>query len=919
MNRFIHLLTLILLVHLSMNTNLRGQVYFEIHDLYFDFSIVSGVAGFPSALQEAMDRPEAEWTFEHVEGDFYTIANRSSGLLLASTIPYNGSLLQVPVPSELDSNYLWRLEDVDGQGRHFRISDQKYGLYLHSKTVNPDGTIAHIDTTMDFSRDLNSIWRLVRKDGTGILPKDVAGEEIAGEIEYRFTNTPASPIIPTIYSVYGLGGTLCGAPSGAVAIDNNDPTLTDMNLLAQTNPSQYIAIPEQRLTDLYVYAQSAYVLPEDGTKLTLTYPGFQASELNPNWQGTISETPIEIKSLISIANNFFYRARIPIDQNFGSIGSVLTLSFDEYLGFSYLNTTQLKFPLQIAGPIQKEVPSLGTTVFPQTPDLILHDPPGNGSVAELVKGSTICREQSFEVQQESSSSSFLEASIGIAGEAGLIVSTNFEVSASVKTSGGSGEIEVTTSTNETCITVKQGFSTSDLGGANNKDLFIGYGTDLKYGLYDVVSFPEGECQAVQAPAMVFVPIGERRAFIYTESRIRQEIADLNNIFNDSALDAKTRDNAKAQIKAWEDALAVNEQNKAEASESFNNSSFSFSSNAGSYTWEEEITISETRSFSTQHYVELTTGLSGKIEVSATGVEGGSEFTMKKNYGKSATNRNDSTQLTRFILKDDVPVDDVRGDIYNVEVVKDPMYGTPVFRLAQGSRTSCPYEGGYQRDQPNITVVGGETPKDISLLDVAVGTVASFQLNICNDSNEDRDYEARLLGVSNPNGARVSIGGNEISGNNLASFKDVPPNQCLSTPFTVTVEEVSNQLSYPDLKIVLGAEEECDVFIKDTITASVFFTMATSVVDVPDAFTMLNVYPNPVTSQMYLVFSLKEKTEVQYQLYDALGRPVAQKAPQTLLAGDHQLEWNVSHLPAGTYQLVIQAGKDISSRRIIVQP
>ena len=52
---------------------------------------------------------------------------------------------------------------------------------------------------------------------------------------------------------------------------------------------------------------------------------------------------------------------------------------------------------------------------------------------------------------------------------------------------------------------------------------------------------------------------------------------------------------------------------------------------------------------------------------------------------------ESSQVLDYTL-----TDDDGGDIFSVDIVRDPMYGTPVFRLNQGSKTSCPYEGGYRR-------------------------------------------------------------------------------------------------------------------------------------------------------------------------------------------------------------------------------
>ena len=47
------------------------------------------------------------------------------------------------------------------------------------------------------------------------------------------------------------------------------------------------------------------------------------------------------------------------------------------------------------------------------------------------------------------------------------------------------------------------------------------------------------------------------------------------------------------------------------------------------------------------------------------------------------------------------LDDDFEDQFIIDVYRDPMFGTPYFKLMPGSKTSCPFEGGQQIDAPKL--------------------------------------------------------------------------------------------------------------------------------------------------------------------------------------------------------------------------
>ncbi len=64
---------------------------------------------------------------------------------------------------------------------------------------------------------------------------------------------------------------------------------------------------------------------------------------------------------------------------------------------------------------------------------------------------------------------------------------------------------------------------------------------------------------------------------------------------------------------------------------------------------------------------------------------------------------------------------------------------------------------------------------------------------------------------------------------------------------------------------------------------------------------LKVYPNPVLTQMNIVFNASESKTYQLQLVDALGRTVISKQVACQL-GNNTINWNVAQLAAGEYTL-----------------
>ena len=568
-------------------------------------------------------------------------------------------------------------------------------------------------------------------------------------------------------------------------------------------------------------------------------------------------------------------------------------------------------PFVVEGATVAQVDSLGTTVQPQMPYLVLHAPPGDGSSSLFQESKTTCRELVDSYAENNSNSANLAVKLGVAGSAGIFVTTNFEFS--VTFSGGvtAGDMVVKTQGNQTCVTVNEEFSTTELTGpTGGGDVFIGYGTDLAYGVYPLIIADQATCASKLDTGLVFAPVGLPRKFAYTKTAILSDIAELEAVVADSLnVGAKTANNAQNQIDVWNEVLAMNDANVNNPDNELLGT-LNFSSGVNS-SQETSITITESNSIQYEHFLEGTFGIQTVVEVGGSGVSGGYEFKSARRYGATQNQTEESSKLVKYTL-----ADDDSGDIFNLDVVRDPMFGTPAFRIKPGTKSSCPYQGGYQRDQPSLKH-DNTADEHISSLGNPVGGSYEFLIDLCNESNETRTYNLKLNAASNLNGAVVSAAGVPLNGNDLGQSYTIPAGTCLeNVVVNVGMLNASSPLSYPNLELFLYSP--CEEDIQSSVFASIYFGNATSTAEAPRNLMQAAVYPNPAAQSATVAFELLESAPVRVELYDMLGKlhPVA--IDEYMPAGTQQRTVDVSQLPNGVYWLRIQSGPtDFLTRKLVV--
>ncbi len=78
----------------------------------------------------------------------------------------------------------------------------------------------------------------------------------------------------------------------------------------------------------------------------------------------------------------------------------------------------------------------------------------------------------------------------------------------------------------------------------------------------------------------------------------------------------------------------------------------------------------------------------------------------------------------------------------------------------------------------------------------------------------------------------------------------------------------------------------------------------------------SIYPNPTSNSTTMQLALKERADVAYSLYNLTGMQVTKPVLQSLDAGEHQLQIDMSNLPQGMYLIEISVGAETGTTRVI---
>jgi hypothetical protein len=444
------------------------------------------------------------------------------------------------------------------------------------------------------------------------------------------------------------------------------------------------------------------------------------------------------------------------------------------------------------------------TKTPELPFFVLHDPPGNASYSFLAKDSAVSYNYSTAYQNGGSAGVYLDAKIGAGVPipfTGITIGAGAEITADVS-SGRTNTNTTSTTTTFTAHTQVSTSNTTDFVGGEG-DVFVGGSFNMIYALTDVIELKN--CQIVRDTQLAWGANGLATNYIYTEKHIRETLIPQLQLLK-SLSNGDTVQLIQSYIDVWKQVLQKNRRNRDTTATFVQNVSFS----AGApYDNQTSTSVDSNESYNYSVFVNSDLGLgvffgdiSGFANTSL-GVKANFQWNVNKN---NSTDVN-LTKTIGYHLEDDNV-----GNFYSVDVKSDKIYGTPSFGIVAGT-SACPHEAGTQaRDSVDLFLA------NYAIANVPINQTANFTAHIVNlsESQETRTYSVQAVAESNPDGAIISIGGQQIN-NSPANFT-VAAGTDLPVILTVAPGPIASD--YNGLQV--SAFSPCDGGEGNTITFEAHF-------------------------------------------------------------------------------------------------
>lgn len=552
---------------------------------------------------------------------------------------------------------------------------------------------------------------------------------------------------------------------------------------------------------------------------------------------------------------------------------------------------------------------LGYFDTPALPLYILHDPPGDRSYAEVASSDGACIGNGLSINTTNSESGFLKVKLGVSTTIGWIVETDLSAYVQGGITVSTTQSHTTDMDMNTCLSSESLFSTSQSGAP--QDLFIGRALRYLYGIGKVVSRPSCD-SVILTTRFVSVPSAVLSTYSRSGSEIRNNvIPDLQDTLDILASTVGTADTLYRRklhaLEAWQNTLALNDSIKRAASTA---SPTSWSGGDGGGTIDQTQSLSSTVTRSLRFTTTLSTGLSAEygLEIGGSGVNVGGEVSFGSEYATTESSQSNQGHSMHYHMEDD----DV-GDAFTVRTAVDSTFGTYVFTLdSSQSRTSCPFEGGYQLDQPRLWV--GQVGQDqMTQDDIPIGGQAIFPIFACNNSAYPRTYELRLINQSNPNGAIIS-GYNGITSGSPVEL-NLPANSCdTDTGYIYLSQPTSSVLNFNNIQLKLSSG--CDEHdISTTVSISAHFTPSTGIAAASASNGAFTVRPNPSAGRFDLVTADATNGPITVTMHDGLGRVVL---PLVSFTGQRIMPIDMEGVAPGTYYLTATSADQQHVLRVMVE-
>lgn len=529
-----------------------------------------------------------------------------------------------------------------------------------------------------------------------------------------------------------------------------------------------------------------------------------------------------------------------------------------------------------------------TTISPEIPLKVLHDPPGDLSYSFWQ--ANVSSEEAIRFYRTSSDdeNGWAEVKLGTKFTAGIGIGIESSVWGSIK--GSIGVIGRNASSNESIVSISatRTYSTAgngDVVGAQG-DVYIGNAFNLLYSKIHILSYT-APCTLNLKDDFIIAPNGFATEYVYSENHIVNTILPTLRDFRDNPSNTvPQKAKYSNQVSVWEQVLSNNSTNKKRAPFEKN---LSIDGAVGPYT--ESTTTTATKTSTVEFGLEVNSQLAAELglEIGGSGISGGVIVNTKLETGESKTNTVINSTTTGYVLDDGQS-----GDYFSIDIKKDPVYDTPVFELVAGT-SSCPWEAGTQpRDEmqlvcaiPTKTVVDPAGEAEFILL-----------LSNTSQSGEARTYSLSFDQSSNPNGAVVTIGGSPVVGSTNYTIGYLGSVQVL-----VKVKKgASNVYAYTGLKFILS--DACDGGISKSVTLNTYFNSPCSNITLfaPNNEFSIKTNTVPIIMKDYTVANLST-VSLEYSKIGTSNWEVGFTRTAAQLSNDPsgtQVNWDISTIRDGQY-------------------
>ena len=549
---------------------------------------------------------------------------------------------------------------------------------------------------------------------------------------------------------------------------------------------------------------------------------------------------------------------------------------------------------------------LGYFDAPQAPLYILRDPPGDRSYSSVSNTEQSCFGQTYSTSLDESENYWLNARVGVEGSTGWIVETDFEIYGQFGVDLTMGRTETTAGEYKTCLSTQSEFTTPMEGAPD--DVFIGSALRYAYGMSKVLSRDVG-CAVVRGGQFQIAPVEVLSSYNYTESYIRSEvIPELQDWLDQLDPGSIAYRDAANQLDVWEQTLAMNDDIKAGAPLEINRA-FNGGGNGQTYS----LTTSTSSARSIDMNVVLEEGLSAEFGafLGGSGVSAGGEMRFRSEFGSGSNGSNETTNTMTYHLEDND-----NSDNFNVGVRSDAVFGTYAFSLAdEVTASSCPYEGGFALDQPELSV-GSAGNTTLVREEVPLGTQAVFPVLVCNNSDRERIYFLKFNASTNTEGGILNVFGNALNSNDDGVQLVVPAGECLAlTNLTLTQPNIG-VVDFADIELYLYSL--CEPEIRSSVSISAYFGDGNAPIGIAEsaasAAAWFSLQPNP-SGGLFELEPTADMGSTTITVFDGVGRVVK---PSFKIIGKGTTVLDLQDLPSGAYHLMAERAGEQRMHKLLVQ-